>query len=101
MVLHAREQGKQVFFELKPDEFLGSHVAVRLGSLRIRIVPRIIDRLGEEIDPAPICCSERQSTSEGWGHDINRVFVELEGSGQICDFEKNGYISLTLIRTSL
>lgn len=54
MAFDSGDQGKQIFFELEPDEFFGTDVAHCLWAAGVGIVPGFVYGLGYEVDPAAV-----------------------------------------------
>lgn len=79
LVFGRGEEGEEVFFELEPDEFFGANVFVVFGVRWVGVIPCVVYRLRQEVDPASVCCGEGEGGSEGGGGYVDCAFVELEG----------------------
>lgn len=54
VAFYGGDEGEEVFFELEADEFFGADIAHCLGPSGICLVPGIIDRLSDKIDPSAV-----------------------------------------------
>lgn len=55
MVFDGGDEGQEILFELKADEFFGTHVAHCFGSGGVVVVPGVVDGGAQKVDPASIC----------------------------------------------
>ena len=56
VVFNGGEEGKEILFKLKANEFLGAHVAHCFGSIRVVLVPGVKDDGAQKVYPTSICC---------------------------------------------
>ena len=55
MVFYGGEEGEEILFELKADEFFGAHVAHGDGPGGVVVVPGVVDGGAQKVDPTPVC----------------------------------------------
>ena len=75
LVLDRGGEGEDVLLELQADELLASDVAERLGAGGVGVVPRLVDLLGEVVDPAAVRGGEGEGGAQRGGGDGDGVVV--------------------------
>lgn len=78
LVLDGGGEGEDVLLELQADELLAADVAERLGAGGVGVVPRLVDLLGEVVNPAAVRGGEGEGGAQGGGGDGDGVVVEVD-----------------------
>jgi hypothetical protein len=71
MAFHSGDEGEEVFFELKADEFFRADVAHCLRPSRICLVPGVIYGLSDEVDPSSIGHGKGERCSQRAGGNVD------------------------------